>query len=430
MKHLIIGSGGREHALGWKLAREAGSVVTFMPGNAGTATVGKNIEVSTADLEAMAVEIKKVKPDLVTVGPEAPLAAGIVDMLAGLGIPIFGPTATCARIETSKVFAKSLMSRYSIPTASYKAFDSASDAHAYVEKARTALVVKADGLAGGKGSFVTKNKKEAHEAIDALMEERIFGEAGDWVVIEERLKGEEASVIAVTDGERYVLFPAAQDHKAAYDGDRGPNTGGMGAYCPDTVVDDATLERVKAVVFDRLLEGLRREGLPYRGALYAGLIIGRMGVRVVEFNARFGDPETQVTLPVLDVDLGPLLSDAAAGRLRESGVLRARGWAVGVVLASGGYPRCYEEGKVIGGTDRAGKEEGVLVFHAGTRRLEDGTLVTAGGRVLTVTGTGRTLRAARRRAYNAVRHITFEGVHMRTDIGARGLDLTHKAGVA
>jgi phosphoribosylamine--glycine ligase len=429
MKYAVIGSGGREHALGWKLAQESRAEVVFMPGNGGTADIGMNVDVSPVDLEAVASEVERTRPDLVVVGPEDPLALGIVDRLSDTGIPVFGPTAACARLESSKVFAKTLMSRYSIPTASYKVFDSAAGAHAYVDRVGKPLVIKADGLARGKGSIVTNNQKEAHGAVEAIMEEKAFGRAGDLVVIEERLGGEEASVIGIADGERCILLPPSQDHKPAYDGNRGPNTGGMGAYCPAPVVDDDLLDHVRRVVFDRLMGGLHREGLDYRGVIYAGLMINSTGVYVIEFNVRFGDPETQCTLPVVDMDLGPLLLDAARGSISKTEVVKPARWAVSVVLASGGYPGGYQKGKRIEGLERVGKSSRVVVFHAGTRRAGDGRMVTAGGRVLAVTGVGRTLRSARREAYAAARHIKFEGMHMRTDIGAKGLVRIDRAGV-
>jgi phosphoribosylamine--glycine ligase len=429
MRHLVIGSGGREHAIGWKLIQQPECEVCFLPGNGGTAGIGTNVEVDPADLDAVIAYVRETKPDLVTVGPEDPLAMGIVDRIAELGIPVFGPTAECARIESSKVFAKVLMSRYSIPTAPFKIFDSATEAHAYIDKAGKPLVVKADGLARGKGAIVTRHRQDAHRAVETIMEEQTFGAAGDRIVVEERLSGEEASVIAVTDGERFLLFPPAQDHKPAFDGDRGPNTGGMGAYCPAPVVDRDMLDVIKESVFDRLLRGLRKEGLEYRGVIYAGLMIDSGKVHVIEFNARFGDPETQCTLPVVDVDIGDLMLGAAGGSIPKTGVLRSTRWAVSVVLASGGYPGSYEKGKPISGLDEAEGEEDVVVFHAGTTTDKDGGLVTSGGRVLAVTGIGRTLRSARRKAYTAARDIRFAGVRMRTDIGAKGLRRARMMGV-
>jgi phosphoribosylamine--glycine ligase len=429
MRHLVIGSGGREHALGWKLLQQPEAEVCFLPGNGGTAGIGTNVDIPPTDLAAVVSYVEKTKPDLVTVGPEDPLAMGLVDRLTELGVSVFGPTSDCARIESSKVFAKTLMSRYSIPTAPYEVFDSPAEAHAYVERVRKPLVVKADGLAKGKGAIVTRHKKDAHRAVETIMEQRTFGAAGDRVVIEERLAGEEVSVIAVTDGERYVLLPPSQDHKPAYDGDRGPNTGGMGAYCPAPVVDEDMLDHVREAVFDRLLRGFHKEGLDYRGVVYAGLMITSGGAYVIEFNARFGDPETQCTVPVIDVDLGNLMADAARGSIAKTRVVRPYRWAVSVVLASAGYPGGYEKGKPISGLDRAEAEEDVVVFHAGTSREDGGSLATSGGRVLAVTGMGRSLRGARRKAYTAARDIKFAGVQMRTDIGAKGLIREKKMGV-
>jgi phosphoribosylamine--glycine ligase len=426
MKHLVIGSGGREHALGWKLKQCEGSEVFFLPGNGGTPGLGTNVDIEPTDLDAVTAYARDLKPDLVTVGPEDPLALGLVDALTRAGIPAFGPTAEGTRIESSKVFAKELMTRNSIPTAPFKIFTSRERALEYVEKSKKPLVVKADGLARGKGAIVTKDRKGASQAVELLMGERIFGEAGDTIIVEERLRGEEASVIAVTDGEDYVLLPPSQDHKPAFDGDRGPNTGGMGAYCPAPVIDRQAMDHIEDVVFRRLLEGLKKEGIHYRGVLYAGLILNEKGVFVIEFNARFGDPETQCTLPAIDLDLGRLLLDASRGRLGRTRRVAASRWAVSVVMASGGYPGSYEKDKIITGVERAASQDGVVVFHAGTRRAEDGSLLTSGGRVLAVTGMGDTLRAARRVAYNAGRLIRFEGAHIRSDIGIKGLERLEK----
>jgi phosphoribosylamine--glycine ligase len=429
MKHLVIGSGGREHALGWKLSGEGNNEVHFLPGNGGTCEIGANNAIEPTDIDAVTALAQQLEPDLVTVGPEDPLAMGLVDRLTEAGLTAFGPTASCARIESSKAFAKELMAKYSIPTAPFKIFSSRSQALAYVEKSSKQLVIKADGLARGKGAIVTRNRQEASKAVDMIMGDKAFGSAGDTVVIEKRLKGEEASVIAVTDGKDYVLFPPAQDHKPVFDRDRGPNTGGMGAYCPAPLVDDSTLERVESVVFKRLLKGLRQEGYDYVGVLYAGLMLGEKGISVIEFNARFGDPETQCTLPAVDIDLGRLLADAARGSLRATRRIRPARWAVSVVMASGGYPGTYEKGKAITGVERASAQDGVFVFHAGTRRTQDGGLVSSGGRVLAVTGTGSSLREARRKAYESSRLIRFEGGHMRSDIGAKGLARLEKLGV-
>ena len=430
MKIAIVGSGGREHALGWKLAGESEHEIYFLPGNGGTSEIGTNVDTEGTDTAAVAAFAEKARPDLVVVGPESPLAAGLTDDLVARGFPVFGPPKASARIETSKVFAKEIMSRYGIPTAPYKTFTSAAKAHAYVDRARRPLVVKADGLARGKGAIVTKDKAGAHDAVDAMLSRKVFGDAGRVVLIEERLKGEEASVLAITDGAKIAVLPPSQDHKAIFDRDRGPNTGGMGAYCPAPVVDGDVLSRVEDVVFGRLLKGLEKEGLTYRGVIYAGLMINESGVFVIEFNARFGDPETQSILPAIDAPLGDLLVDAAHGNLKRKQRIRAARWAVCVALASGGYPDSYETGRPITGIEEASSRKGVFVFHAGTRRLPDGRLVTAGGRVLGVTGTGKTLREARRAAYEASRLVRFEGVHFRTDIGLKGLRRLHRAGVA
>jgi phosphoribosylamine--glycine ligase len=314
-----------------------------------------------------------------------------------------------------------MMSKFGIPTAPYKVFTSAAKAHAHIEKSGRPLVVKADGLARGKGAVVCKEKAQAHQAVKSMMEEGVFGEAGSKVLVEECLRGEEASVLGITDGERIVILPPSQDHKPVFDGDRGPNTGGMGAYSPAPLVDDNVLARVEETVFRRLLKGMAKAGLTYRGVLYAGLMLNKEGVFVIEFNARFGDPETQAILPAIDAPIGDLLISAASGRLVKARPMKPARWAACVVAASGGYPDVYETGKVITGIARASERPGVVVFHAGTRRGSDGRLVTAGGRVLGITGTGSTLRQARQRAYEAGRMIRFAGMHMRTDIGIKGL---------
>jgi phosphoribosylamine--glycine ligase len=430
MKIAIIGSGGREHAIGWKLAAESGDHdLLFLPGNPGTSGLGTNVEIGAADVAAITSFAAEARPDLVIVGPEGPLAAGLADRLREAGIKVFGPGQAAAKIESSKIFAKELMSKYGIPTAPYKVFTEASRAHDYVEKAARPLVVKADGLARGKGAVVAKEKAQAHEAVERMMNRRVFGEAGAAVVIEERLRGEEVSVVAITDGEKCVVLPPAQDHKAVFDRDRGPNTGGMGAYAPAPLVDESTMRRVEGSILRRLLRGLTEEGLEYRGVIYAGLMINADGVFVIEFNARFGDPETQAMLPAVDVALGQIMLDAAGGRLKRNQTVKSARWAVCVVAASGGYPDAYETGMEIAGLASAAAESDVLIFHAGTRRLDDGRLVTSGGRVLGVTGTGSTLREARRKAYDACRLVRFKGKHMRMDVGVKGLRRLRSAGV-
>ena len=421
MRIVIVGSGGREHALGYKMAEGAGDrEIFFLPGNAGTALVGENMDVGADDIEAVARFCRDEGADLVIVGPEDPLAGGLSDRLLEEGIRVFGPTADCARLESDKAFAKQFMARHSIPTARFDVFTDSAAAHAHIESSARRVVVKASGLARGKGVLVTGSRAEAHRAVDRVMEERAFGEAGDTVVIEERLRGEEVSVLAVTDGESYVMLPPSQDHKPIFDGDKGPNTGGMGAYCPAPLVDRETLAEIEKTVFKRTLKGLKADGMLYRGVIYAGLMVNNEGIHVMEFNARFGDPETQAILPVVDLDLCDLLTRAADGALGGSRILEASRWAVCVVLASGGYPGSYDKGKIITGADEV-SGPGVMLFHAGTRRAEDGALVTSGGRVMGVTACGHSLREARRKAYDASRLIVFEGKHMRSDIGDKGI---------
>ncbi len=422
MKTIVVGSGGREHALGYKvLEGERGGEVTFLPGNGGTALIGGNVDVGADDIDAVLAFCRENPSDLVIVGPEGPLAGGLSDGLAAEGIRAFGPTADCARLESSKSFAKEFMARHSVPTARFDVFTDPVRAHAYVDGVGTDVVIKADGLAGGKGAIVTRGREGAHRALEEVMEKRVFGAAGDTVVIEERLRGEEVSILAITDGENYALLPASQDHKPVYDGDEGPNTGGMGAYCPAPLVDGDMLAEIEKSVIRRTLKGLRAEGLDYRGVVYAGLMINRDGVFVIEYNVRFGDPETQAILPVVDLDLGDLLARAADGRLGADSVVRPSRWAVCVVLASGGYPGTYRKGKVITGLEKASAMDGVMLFHAGTRAAPDGTLVTSGGRVIGVTGCGHSLREARRRAYDGCRQVEFEGKYMRSDIGDKGI---------
>jgi len=427
LKTIIVGSGGREHALGHKvLEADSDGEVTFLPGNGGTALIGSNVEIRAGDVDAVVDFCRGNPSDLVVVGPEDPLAGGISDALAAEGIRAFGPTADCARLESSKAFAKEFMARHSVPTARFELFNDSESAHAYVDRSRAQVVIKADGLARGKGAIVTRSKAEAHRAVTEVMEERIFGAAGDTVVIEERLRGEEVSILAITDGENYTLLPASQDHKPVYDGDEGPNTGGMGAYCPAPLVDAATLAEIEKTVVRRTLKGLQSDGLDYRGVVYAGLMINRDGIFVIEYNARFGDPETQAVLPAVDVDLGDILMRAADGGLKANSVIRPERWTVCVVLASGGYPGAYEKGRIITGLDLAARAEGVQLFHAGTALTAGGTLATSGGRVMGVTGCGHSLREAQRRAYEGCLRVEFDGKYMRSDIGDKGISRLEK----
>jgi phosphoribosylamine--glycine ligase len=423
MRILVAGSGGREHALVWRIARSPrATAVLAAPGSPGMERDARCLpEVAAGDARALAGACRRERVDLVVMGPEDPLAAGVADALRAEGIAVFGPGAAAARLEASKSFAREFMARHGVPQPRFRRFDDLAAARAYTGRLGGPCVVKADGLCAGKGVAVCADPAEAAAALAEIMGARRFGAAGDAVLIEERLVGEEASFYAVTDGERVATLPAAQDHKRALDGDRGENTGGMGAYAPAPVVTAAVRKRVLEEIVHPTLRGLREEGSPFVGVLYCGLMVDGEGApRVIEFNVRFGDPETQPLAVLLDGDWVPLLEGAATGRLDPAAVPEAEGAAVCVVLASGGYPRAYATGRAIEGLDAAEAEPGVVVFHAGTRR-EDGGFVTAGGRVLGVTGRGADLAAARERAYRAASKIRFEGCHYRRDIAARAL---------
>jgi len=420
MKILVVGGGGREHTLVWKISQSPlVRKIYCAPGNAGISSLAECIPISPADLSQLAQFARDNKIDLTVVGPEAPLVEGIVDEFQTQGLRIFGPSREAAQIEGSKAFAKEFMKRYGIPTANYRIFDDRDQAAAHVRKSEMPLVVKADGLAAGKGSIVCNTHQEALAAIDKIMVQKVFGESGNKVVIEEYLKGEEASVLALTDGSDLLYFSPAQDHKPVYDGDRGPNTGGMGAYAPVPVVDPTTMEEIKRRIFEPAIRGMASEGRPYRGVLYAGLMITDEGPRVLEFNCRFGDPESQVTLPLMKSDLVEAMMAVIEGRLSDFRMELLEKWAVCVVMASGGYPGHYEKGREIRGLDRDWGED-VLIFHAGTK-FKDGKIVTDGGRVLGVTALGEDVRSAIDKAYEAVAKISFEGMHFRRDIGYKAL---------
>ena len=418
---MVVGGGGREHALVWKVLRSPQvDEVIAAPGNAGIGEVARCAEVKAEDIEGLLRLAQDEKVDLTIVGPEAPLALGIVDRFQGAGLRIFGPTEEAAKIESSKVFAKELMAKYGIPTAEFQVFDNPQKAREYIRKMGAPIVVKADGLAAGKGSIVCGTLEEAYRAVERIMEEREFGDAGDLVVVEECLVGEEASILAITDGEAIKPLLPSQDHKPVYDGDKGPNTGGMGAYAPAPVVTGEVAEVVMKRVLRPAIEGMAKEGILYRGVLYAGLMITEEGPRVLEFNCRFGDPESQAVLPLLEGDLVEILEAAVEGRLREVEVRNSDGAAVCVVLASGGYPGKYEKGKVIEGLEEVETMSDVVVFHAGTAR-RDGEIVTDGGRVLGVTAVAPDIPKAIERAYEAVGKVRFEGMHYRRDIGQKAL---------
>ncbi|MFZ5890320.1 MAG: phosphoribosylamine--glycine ligase [Myxococcota bacterium] len=423
-KVLVIGSGGREHALALRLL-ESPSVreVIVAPGNAGTTTPPPDLAHKVLrSSSAPALDLARAeRPDLVVVGPEAPLCDGLVDQLAAAGFLTFGPSQRAAQLEGSKAFMKEFASRHGITTAAYAIVRSVTELPAALSRFQEPPVVKADGLCAGKGVVVASSHAEAEAAACAMLSGESFGKAGECVVLEERLLGAEASIHAICDGERLIVLPAAQDHKRIFDGDQGPNTGGMGTYAPAPLIDEALARRIESEVLLPVLRGMAAEGNPFRGALFAGLMVSPSGEpQLLEFNVRFGDPETQVLTSVLNGDFAEALAQAAAGALRPSALTLTGESAVCVVLAAAGYPGTPRAGDVIEGLDEASRQPSVRVFHAGTRAL-DGRVVTSGGRVLGVTARGATLREAQQRAYVAVDAIRFSGMQFRRDIGARAL---------
>ena len=428
MNILVIGCGGREHALAWKLSQSSSADRVFVaPGNAGTESDAENVEISQTDIDGLVAFAKQNNIGLTVVGPEAPLAAGIVDRFQADKLPIFGPTQEAAELEASKVFCKNMLRTADVPTADYQVFRNADSAKRFIydryhsDSEDVPVVIKADGLAAGKGVIVCSNRPEAVEAIDRLTSQSEFGSAGRQLVVEERLDGDEASVIAITDGQTIVTLAPAQDHKPAGDGDVGPNTGGMGAYTPTGLVDDAMLSMIEEQVLVPTVHAMKRSRRPFRGVLYAGLIATNQGPKVLEFNVRFGDPECQPILMRLKSDLAEILMATVEGRLDEIGPLdwdsRA---AVCVVMASEGYPGLYEKGHTIRGLAEADALEDVKVFHAGTKRMAD-DFVTNGGRVLGVTAMGATISAAKLQAYRGVQCIRWDGAWCRKDISDKAL---------
>lgn len=419
MKVLVIGSGGREHALAWKLGQSPKVEKVYVaPGNAGTAQDAENVPISEKDFPELINFCKKNDVTFVVVGPEAPLTAGAVDAFTAVGIRAFGPNKKAAQIEGSKVFCKEVLNKALVPTARAQVFDSAADAYEFIDEGReTGYVIKADGLAAGKGVVVASTKEEAKAGIKTIAEDRAFGDAGARFLIEERLVGQEASVLAITDGQTIMTLQPAQDHKAAYDGDKGPNTGGMGAYCPASLVDDQKLAWIEEKVLLPTVITLNRLDTPFKGVLYAGLMMTPQGPKVLEYNARFGDPECQPLLFRLKTDLLEVMEATVDEKLVHMSPLE---WderpAVCVVMASKGYPGSYEKGKVISGLDEAAKLPDVKVFHAGTKLNDAGQVVTNGGRVLDVVALGETVADAKRKAYEAVAKISWDGAWSRSDV--------------
>jgi phosphoribosylamine--glycine ligase len=415
LKILVIGGGAREHTLVWKLAQSPRvKEIYAAPGNAGTAQLAQNLDISSTDIDSLAKAARNKGIELVVVGPEAPLADGIVDYFQGIGIPTFGSTKAATRIEASKVFAKELMHKYNIPCARSAIFSDYNQAKEYVRKQTPPIVVKADGLAAGKGVIIADSIPQALEALDKFMQSSDFGTAGDKVVIEEYLSGEEMSAFAFSDGTTVIPMVAACDYKRVYDGDQGPNTGGMGSYSPPHFFNPTLARIVKETIMEPVIEAMAREKRLYKSVLYGGLMVSDNKPKVLEFNARFGDPETQVTLPLLKTDLLDILLAVINGNLNQINVEWSQNACVGVVMASAGYPGSYKTGFPISGLDKLDKD--ILVFHAGTALDSEGKVLTQGGRVLSVVATGNTIAEAREKVYSNLPRIHFEGCHYRKDI--------------
>jgi len=416
MRVLVVGGGGREHAICWKLAQSPKVDKLYCaPGNAGIARVAECVPIKATDVDGMVRWAKENGMDFVMVAPDDPLALGMVDALEAAGIPAFGPRKNAAVIEASKAFSKNLMKKYGIPTAKYETFTDLQKALAYIEAQGAPIVVKADGLALGKGVTVAQTVEEAKAAVRSMMEDKKFGESGSTVVIEECMTGPEVTVLAFCDGEHLVPMLSSQDHKRAYDGNRGPNTGGMGAICPSPNYTSAVAERCRQEIFLPTVAAMKAEGRPFQGVLYFGLMLTPGGPKVVEYNARFGDPETQPILSLLDSDLMDIFLACRNGTLDQIDIRWKPGAACCLVLASGGYPVKYQSGYPISGLEEAAKS--AAVFHAGTKQGEDGAVLTAGGRVLGITALGKDLPEAISNAYAAAKPVSFQDMHFRTDIG-------------
>lgn len=421
MKILIVGGGGREHALAWKLASDSCKPELFCaPGNAGTLEICTNLDIGAEDIDGLLQWAIENKPDLTVVGPEVPLCAGLTDRFNNAGLSVFGPNKAAALLEGSKLFAKEIMQAAGVPTADAVSFRSVDDVRAYLSEHSFPVVIKADGLAAGKGVYICADVKEAELAINDVLVEREFGDAGNELLVEECLVGEEVSILALIDGENILMLSSSQDHKRAYNGDKGPNTGGMGAYSPAPIMTDDLWPIVREKVFQRTIDELKKRGITYKGVMYAGLMVTADGIKVLEFNCRFGDPETQVVIPRIKGDLVPVLQSCVDGNLRDD-MLEWRDEAcVCVVMAAGGYPGKYKKGDIILGLQDEFVKENVIVFHAGTT-MKDDEVVTSGGRVLGVTALGKDLQSALDKVYDAFTHIEFDQAQYRTDIGKKAL---------
>ncbi|MDP8216162.1 MAG: phosphoribosylamine--glycine ligase [Candidatus Kaelpia imicola] len=425
MRVLVIGSGGREHALVWKLSQSRRvRDIYALPGNGGISDLAQIVDIDSKDLNGIVEFVKRESIDLTIVGPEAPLTEGIVDLFKENGLRIFGPSKDAARLESSKVFAKEFMQEEKIPTADFKIFSDYNQAKKYLREQQFPKIIKADGLCGGKGVFVVESLTEAENALDRIMNQKIFDAAGDTVIIEECLFGEEVSIIAISDGENIVPLASSQDHKRIYEGDRGPNTGGMGAYSPAPAAEGEVFDKVINKVLKPTILGMKKRAAPFKGVLYAGIMVVNDKPYVLEFNVRFGDPETQAILPRMETDIVDLLEASIDGNLSGFNIEWKDKSSLSIVLASGGYPGSYEKNKEISGLKEAAAIDDILVFHAGTVKKEDSIGVryfTAGGRVLNVTALGDNIREAKERAYRAAGLISFENIYYRRDISDRAL---------
>lgn len=424
MKVLLVGSGGREHAIAWKIAQSPLLTKLYAaPGNAGISQHAECVPIAPDNISGLLEFALREKIDLTVVGPEVPLVAGIGDLFRENGLLLFGPSKDTARLEGSKAFSKDVMTRYGVPTADYEIFTNVKEAKHYVIEAEMPLVIKADGLAAGKGVVICDSSEHAVATLTQMMEEKIFGEAGSKVVIEKKLEGEELSILVLTDGKKIIPLASARDHKRAYDHDRGPNTGGMGAFSPSMKIPESEIGGIIDITVRPILEGMARDGMPYRGVLYAGIMMTKDGPFVLEYNCRFGDPETEVILPRLRSDLLPVMVQVANGSLEAETLEWHDKACMTVVMASGGYPGSYEKGFPIRGLDFAKEQPDVAVFHAGTAFDAQKQIVTAGGRVLAVTAWGDTLKSAHERVYQVITQIHFEGGFCRRDIGQKAIEV-------